>query len=112
MENVRKTIGVIAIIAVIGFTLAGCDDGSSKTKFEGTWRNPAGSNVTFMFTGNSYTQSNNNGAISSGTFTFTETTITFVSTNIGTWTQGYTLTSTTLTLEQVPGRSYGSFTKQ
>jgi len=112
MKNLRKTIGVIAIIVVIGFALTGCDDGSSKTKFEGTWRNPAGSNITFTFTGNSYTQSNNNGAINSGTFTFTETTITFVSTNSGTWTQGYTLSGTTLTLQQIPGRNYGTFVKQ
>jgi len=113
MKDTFKLFGIVALLAIIGLSLVMCNDGngSAETKFEGTWRNPYGSNVTFVFTGNLYTQSNNNGAINSGTFTFTETTITFVSKDDGTWTQGYTLSGTTLTLQQIPGRNYGPYVK-
>lgn len=106
-----KLIGFIAVLAIIGLSMTACG-GDDTTKFEGTWRNPGGNNPTFTFIGNTYTHSNNAGAINSGTFTYTQTRISFTTTTGDTWSQMYELTGNTLRLEQIPGRNFGPFVKQ
>jgi hypothetical protein len=106
---------VLMVLIVIGFM--GCDNDTTSgvgepTKFEGTWKNPAGSQNTYTFTGNNWSRTNNSDQNANGTFTFTDTTITFVPTSGNSWSQGYTLSATQLSLDNVGGVPYGDFSKQ
>jgi hypothetical protein len=113
MKNKRFFAGMLASALVFELIVMGCDNGTNMpTKFEGTWKNSAGSQYTYTFTGYNYSVSNNSGPQGSGTFTFTEISLTFIPSSGAAWTQDYTLSDTTLTLVQVQGHPYGSFTKQ
>ena len=85
---------------------------TTPTFLEGTWRHPRGGNTVFIFSGNSFSQSNSLGYINSGTFTYTESTISFTTTEGDIWTQRYTLTGNRLRIRQIHGRHFGPFDKQ
>jgi hypothetical protein len=42
MKNVLKAFALIALVAIIGFSMAGCDDGSASSLLDGTWESSAG----------------------------------------------------------------------
>ena len=61
MKNFFKLLGIIALVAVIGFSIVACDDGvnddnsGSSNPFIGTWRNTDGGlQETVTFTDTSY----------------------------------------------------------
>jgi hypothetical protein len=136
---IRRIAGIIALMAIIGFSMAACgggddngsktkDDGSgSKTKFEGRWLNEVAINeygfndFSFTFTGNNFTfkSAGRENNTYKGTFTFTDTAITFTPTTGETWSgfsQKYTLSGNTLDLGDWLSGSrvfgVGPFTKQ
>ena len=107
MKNTLKILGIIAILAIIGFSVVSCssDDGN-KTKFEGTWysrdpNNPTNNWASLVFKGNTVSYKNYyNGQQAiyfEATFTFTDTTITTTHTagpdSGSTFTDPYTLDS-------------------
>jgi len=133
MKNMVKLFGVIALVAVIGFSMAACatagNTGGSTKKFEdfkGKWVNESAiskdgyTEYSFTFTGNTFVfraVDANGGIINRpGTFTFTDTRITYIPQQANTWpgyTQEYTLTGNTLLLEDPRnGRQFGTFIKQ
>jgi len=129
MKNAFKLIGIFALVAAIGLSMAACgggdDDsgGGSNTKFEGRWLNQAAINFygyndfSFTFTGNSFTFKSAGAENNTfkGTFTFTDAAIAFTPDAGETWsafTQGYTLTGNTLSLAQGGKFGYGDFIKQ
>ena len=57
MKNTIKLLGIIAIVAIIGFSFAGCDNGSTDTgggNWDGVWRGTAQGYgaATFTVSGN------------------------------------------------------------
>ena len=112
MKNALRLFGLIAIVALIGFSFAACGgDGGTKTKFEGSWydrdpNNPTVNYLFFKFTGNEFLYQNYEGGqiyqSKPGTFTFTDSQITFIppapDTYTG-WTTSYTLSGNQLYLE-------------
>ena len=130
MKNTMKVLGIIAIVALIGFSMAACGSdgnnsgGSGTTKFEGKWVNLSAinnfgySDFSFTFTGNNmlFKSVDNQGRTDSwpGTFTFTNTEITFIPEQVNTWPgwkTGYTLNGYILELAE-GGPAFGTFTKQ
>jgi hypothetical protein len=127
MKNTFRIIGIIALLAVIGFSMAACDNDSTKSPLEGTWKTQGtgldGSVMvfTFKFTGSdfSFTYEKPIGNVvssDSGTFSYTDTAITFKRTkpSTETYTQNYTITGKTLRL-QSDENNYGwagTLTKQ
>jgi len=123
MKNTIKLLGIIALLAIIGFSMVACSDDSSKSPFEGTWKNEFddsdGHNVlTYKFTGDDFSCTYVWPGVNksySGTFSYTNTTITFNRTvpNVESWTQNYTITGNTLMLVRDPdGHFNGPFEKQ
>jgi len=136
MKNRIKLFGVIALVAVIGFSMAACGGGDSggndnggdnsggKTKFEGRWLNLVAIDVgftdfSFTFTGNNFVfrSAGRENNTYNGSFTFTDTTITFIPVSGQTWqtfTQDYTLSGNVLNLAQSGQFAFaiGPFTKQ
>jgi predicted small secreted protein len=126
MKRTFKVLGIIALLAIIGFSMAACGTtgGGEPTKFEGRWVNEYAISIgytdsSFTFTGNNFIRRSVNqqgSATRSGTFTFTDTAITFTPKAGENWTkftQGYTLAGNTLRLAQVSeGLGYGEFIKQ
>jgi hypothetical protein len=114
MKNTIKIIGIIALLAVIGFSMVACDNGMTKSPLEGTW---ASGGWSYKFTGSDFSFTNPNVSYA-GTFSYTDTTITFNRTDPKewgpeTWTQNYTITGKTLLLEMDAGRHFnGTFVKQ
>jgi len=123
IKAICKIAGIIALLAVIGFSMLACDNGTTGSPLQGTWKNEFddsdGHNVlTYKFTGSNfsctYTWPGVNGTYS-GTFSFTDTTITFNMTapSSDTWTQNYTITGKTLYLQRdAQGHFNGSYIKQ
>jgi len=127
LKAICKIAGIIALLTVIGFSIAACDDGTTKSPLQGTWKNEytnsTGDTIvaTFKLAGSaySYTYERPIGTVltsESGQFSYTDTTITFNRTkpSTATWTQNYTLTEETLWL-QTDGNNYhwyGRLTKQ
>jgi len=126
MKNSSKVL-IIALIAVIGFSMLACGGGSDndvKTKFEGRWLNLAAINeygfndFSFTFTGSNFVFKSvgPQNFTRKGTFTFSDSIITFTPDNGETWstfTQGYTLTGNILNLKNSNGVfAQGDFTKQ
>ena len=114
MKKLSKVLGIIAVVAIIGFSMITCDGsggGDDGNKFEGYW---VALNSNYRFTGDSFQYYDNLGIARSGTFTFTDTQITFIAPP-GTWT-GYTLnyqlSGNTLTLTGTDDRRSGTFIKQ
>jgi len=62
MKNVVKVLGIIAIVAVIGFGMVSCEDddggGGKIQKFSGTAKN-GGAGFVFAFSGSNIISSNN-----------------------------------------------------
>jgi hypothetical protein len=75
MKNFSKLFGIIALIAVIGFSMAACgsdDDGGGGGggSISGTWGDGSSHEQTITFTGSNYTFADDDGSvISSGTYT-------------------------------------------
>ena len=130
MKNKVKIFGIIAIVAIIGFSMAACDSGGDSgggsdpaLKFEGMWK-MEGFPVSWTFTGNNflYQESVSINYSMQGTFTFTDSTITFTTTShtLGSqmdprwmnYTQNYTLSGNELTLEWDNIHNAGTYIKQ
>jgi hypothetical protein len=114
MKN--KVFLAIGFILVFSFVFVGCASAPVNRQlieFEGTWKNPNGSQPTYTFIGDTWTFSNNNNQSMSGTFTFTDKRMTFIVDGSGRkWTQPYTFEGNTLRLTQVEGSNFGPFVKQ
>jgi hypothetical protein len=54
MQNTIKILGIIAIVAVIGITMAACSGGGGGGKLSGTYSSDDGS-ITFTFSGKKLT---------------------------------------------------------
>jgi hypothetical protein len=129
MKSAIRFLGIIAIAAVIGFSMTACGDGAAGRPatledFQGKWVNLYAinsvrySDFSFTFTGNQmlFRSIDSNGGLISrpGTFTFTNTHITFIAPP-NTWqgyTQAYTLSGNQLTLESDGKNPNGVFTRQ
>jgi hypothetical protein len=85
MKNLNRLLGIIALIAVMGFSLAGCGGflGNDKTdettlSFEGTWDNYYKVGNQLVFNEDNFTYKPPSGRTQTkGTFTYTATEITF-----------------------------------
>jgi len=127
MKNTFRVLGAITLLAVIGFSMAACDNGTTSgadtggNKFTGTWKNQwdeQGKTCVIeykfyndsCFIGRDFEGGKRIG-FNFGTYTFTDTAITFTS-NSGTWTENYTMSGKTLNLEQDAAKHWaGTFTK-
>ena len=73
MKNVFKLFGIIALVAVIGFSMAGCkndDDGGGggdSNPFIGTWKSSNG--YVMVFSASSFTITSASGNVESGSYT-------------------------------------------
>jgi len=127
MKNTFKVLGIIALLAIIGVSMAACgggDDDGGGSKFEGRWLNLYAVNdngytdFSFTFTGNSFSfkSAGKENFTRNGTFTFTDTAITLTPISSENWptiTHGYTLTGGVLNLSIAQGGfCAGTFTKQ
>jgi hypothetical protein len=93
--NIFKFFGIIALIAVIGFYLIGCDASEKEDplSFEGTWDNQYGVGNQFVFSGDNFIYKFTPSVANrrrKGTFTYSSTNITFTCThqennNDGNW---------------------------
>jgi hypothetical protein len=75
MKNVLKTFGIIALVAVIGFSFAACDvdDQSHDSVLNGTWTLSSGSNVVELkLKSGNYEESLNGNPISKATYSTQE----------------------------------------
>jgi hypothetical protein len=109
MKNVFKFLGIIALVAIIGFAFTACGDGDDDNNgngngngtetpiasFAGTWNASGGRSV--VFTGNNFNYKVNGTTQYSGTFSVSGSTITFTI-STGTASGNFTLSGTTLTL--------------
>ena len=80
MKNTIKLFGIIAFIAVIGFSMASCDleEDEPSYSFEGTWD---GGNETIKFNDNNFQYFRYGTGNIRGTFTYTSTHIVFNTTH-------------------------------
>jgi hypothetical protein len=103
MKNTFKLIGIIALLAVIGFSMAACGDDNGGPSFDGTWVAQYANNLGYTFKGKTVTQFNNSYSQEwSGTFTYTDTTITFSFPTLDRqYSIYYTLTDTYLQLTRI-----------
>ena len=53
MKNSLKILGIIAVVAVIGFSMAACDDGTPKDAVDGTTWNASMEGMNYVLTFNS-----------------------------------------------------------
>jgi len=117
MKKLGKLIGVIALTAVIVFSMAACggggDDGGDTSALSGTWNKSDG--CKFVFNGNSFTFTMSGNSIYSGTFSVSGSTITFKITDAPEKpTCKYQLSGSTLTLSNFSwddGLVNGTYTK-
>jgi len=84
--NIVKFFRIIALIAVIGFSLIGCDvlEKEKPFSFDGTWDNSYNVGNQFVFSGNNFIYKHHpsgNNSHTKGTFTYTSTHITFTCTH-------------------------------
>ena len=128
MKSTKKFLGIIALVAIIGFLMAACENGSSDSsvsKFEGSWFNRDPNNLNtnyafFTFTDNSFVYQNySNGQRvinKPGTFTFTGSEITFIPPSGPDqwqgWTTSYTINGNTLFLQNDGYSRSTSFIKE
>jgi len=127
VQAIRRIAGIIVLLAVIGFSMAACDNGTTSgvtaggNKFTGTWKNQWDEQgkacvLEYKFYNDScfigwYYEGEKRLGFNFGTFTYTDTAITFTSSS-GTWTENYTMSGKTLNLEQDAGKHWaGEFTK-
>jgi len=109
MENRFKLFGIVVLLAVIGFSMAACDGGSSS-KFEGRWLRDFAINhstytdYSFTFTGDTFVFKMVEGRTTvtfNGTFTYTDSVISFSSETVK-WQTSYTLNGKNLALASGP----------
>ena len=114
MKKVFKFLAIIAFVAVIGFTMAGCkeEDGTDLSSFAGTWN--ASGNRSIVFSGSNFNYKVNSATKYSGTFSASGTTITFNESNLGKASGNFSLSGNTLTLSNHTWDSSveGTYTKQ
>ena len=124
MKEKIKFFGIIALVAVIGFSMVGCKEDDGTSSLEGTWKK--GTDYFIEFTGSNFVHKC--GIYwSKGTFTFTSNQITFntVSTSSdsgSTWTDStstntinYTRNGDKITISGFDGEgeaNNGEWTKQ
>ncbi|MCL2721967.1 MAG: hypothetical protein FWD47_11595 [Treponema sp.] len=120
MKNAIKLFGIIAIVAVIGFTMTGCPGGPEPETLQGTW---SFSGKTLTFSGSTFLEKNQPNLWYDGNFSSTSTQITFnflrQSTNQGvSWgtstatdVVNYTLSGNTLTISGSSEGLNGTWTK-
>ena len=87
MKNLIKLVGIIVMVAVIGFSMAACDDGSDNgggnSGLNGTWVNTEGDEVVRIVLNNgNFTQSVDNVGWSKGTYSTSGNNMTFNSTQV------------------------------
>jgi hypothetical protein len=136
MKNTIKLLGIIALAAVIGFSMAACSDDSGgddnsgsigtvvRTELEGEWKSEwsGGNHITYAFSGSNYLCSyafpdENRSGWRTGTFSSIGTTITFAPIwdsygyEMSGWTQNYTLAGNALSLSGGGYAFKGVFTK-
>jgi hypothetical protein len=118
MKNTFKLLGIIALLAVIGFSMAACGGDDGGPSFDGTWVMQSNNNLGYTFKGKTFTQfDNDDGWSYSGTFTYTDTTITFLFPTLDDFQYSiyYTLTDTYLQLTLInPANNWwtGRFNKK
>jgi hypothetical protein len=73
MKTVTKLVGIIAFVAIIGFAMVACDDGSEKNEvssLNGTWGLTQGDmSIEYKFNNGSFGISMNNAPVERGTYT-------------------------------------------
>jgi len=72
MKNLFKLLGIIALVAVIGFSMAACSDddggGEDSNPFIGTWRSSNG--YVMVFAASTFTITSASGSVESGSYTW------------------------------------------
>ena len=66
MKNLAKLFGIIAFVALIGFSMIACDNGTTGGGLNGTWREPSGDRI--VFSNGSFTMIDNNVEAYKGTY--------------------------------------------
>ncbi|MCL2720956.1 MAG: hypothetical protein FWD47_06405 [Treponema sp.] len=67
MKNTKKIIGIIALVAIIGLTIAACGGGGGK--LDGTYENTtAGFTTSYTFEGNTVVMKMGGSVLAEGTF--------------------------------------------
>ena len=133
MKNTMKVLGIIAIVALIGFSMVACGSGGNNTggnnsdgnnsggevrkyeDFEGQWVASYGGSYTFS--SNTYIYREGSSMWVRGTFTFTNTQITQTPEDPATPSQfagvfNYELSGNQLTIYKADGKMSGVFIKQ
>ena len=90
MKNTFKVLGIIALFAVIGFSMVACGDNSGSggenkiNPFVGTWiKDGSGGSVKITVTDSAWTAYYNSNIYCAGTYIYSESTATFTVTNKG-----------------------------
>jgi len=71
MKNFFKFLGIIALVAVIGFSMAGCkeeDNDGGGSSFDGTWKNDTDQSDTITINNPNWTRTK--GDVQSGTLNY------------------------------------------
>jgi len=109
MKNIFKLLGIIALVAIIGFSFAACDNGDGDkgddgkkeedtpiSSFAGTWNASGGRSI--VFSGSTFTYKVNGTTTYSGTFSVSGSTITFNAMGLGTASGNFQLAGEALVL--------------
>jgi hypothetical protein len=71
MKNLFRLFGIIALVAVIGFSMVACDDGDDDSNpFIGTWKSSNGYVMVFAASTFTIASANNGNVESSGSYTW------------------------------------------
>ena len=111
MKKFSKLFGIIALVAVIGFTMTACDNGSSDsdpvpTAWQGTWVGQgANSGMTIIFTSTTYRFVMGENSSTVGNLVFSAKTNT--GSNSANYPNGYDITGTVTAITGSPGKSVG-----
>ena len=73
MKNFLKLLGIIAFVAVIGFSMVGCENdddggGGGSNPFIGTWKSSNG--YVMVFAASTFTITSASGSVESGSYTW------------------------------------------
>jgi hypothetical protein len=103
MKHLFKLFGIIAFVAIIGFSIVSCGDKGGDedvtpdiASFNGTWN--ASSGRVIVFSGNTFNYKVNNVTQYSGTFSVSGSTITFNESSLGSASGNFSLSENTLVL--------------
>ena len=109
MKNLFKLFGIIALVAIIGFSMSACKDpepdpDTVPSAWQGTWNGNGGvSGQTITFTGTTVKWEGGGDSFTAGTLVFTAETN--AGTNNGTYPNGYRITGK-ITAITGDGRDY------